>query len=179
MEKKKVIAILGSTRAASSNLNLLNAIQELTADTFDMNIYQDIGQLPQFNPDMDSAEHLPATVADFRTRLKAAEGILICTPEYAMGVPGALKNAIDWTVSSCEFSHKPVALITASTSGLKAHDALLATLQVIEAEMTPDTAMVISFIKTKVNADGKITDEATLQRVQKLLAAFGSLMMEQ
>lgn len=174
--KKKVIAISGSTRAASSNLNLVKAIQELTADIFDIEIYKGIGQLPQFNPDMDNAERLPAGVADFRTQLKTADGILICTPEYAMGVPGALKNAIDWTVSSCEFSHKPVALITASTSGLKAHDALLATLQVIEAEMTPDTALVIPFIKTKVNAENKITDTATLQSVHKLLAAFGALM---
>jgi chromate reductase, NAD(P)H dehydrogenase (quinone) len=174
--KKKVLAILGSTRAASSNLNLVKAIQELTKDVFDITIYDGIGQLPQFNPDMGSAESMPSIVANFRSQITEADGVLISTPEYAMGVPGALKNAIDWTVSSCEFSHKPVALITASTSGLKAHDSLLATLQVIEAKMTEETALVIQFIKTKVNNEYVITDANTLQQVHALLNALEQMM---
>ena len=173
--RKEILAILGSTRAASSNLNLVKAIQELAKDVFDITIYNGIGQLPQFNPDMDNAG-VPALVTDFRNQIRQANGVLISTPEYAMGVPGALKNALDWTVSSGEFSHKPVALLTASTSGLKAHDALLASLQVIEAKMTEETAMIISFIKTKVNNEAKITDASTLQQVQALLNAFGQLM---
>lgn len=174
--KKKILAILGSTRAASSNLNLVKAIQALTKDVFEITIYDGIGQLPQFNPDIDNVENVPASVTAFRSQIKEADGVLISTPEYAMGVPGALKNAIDWTVSSCEFSHKPVALITASTSGLKAHDALLATLQVIEAKMNNETALVISFIKTKVNEEYVITDAHTLQQVNDLLKAFAQLV---
>jgi chromate reductase len=100
--------------------------------------------------------------------LKEADGILICTPEYAMGVPGSLKNAIDWTVSSMEFSHKPVALITASSSGQKAHYSLLETLRVIESEIPVDSQLLISFVKTKVK-DDKIIDSDTLQQVRKLI----------
>lgn len=176
MGRKKILAILGSTRAASSNLNLIKAIQALTTDMFDITVYNGIGALPQFNPDLDNADDVPTSVIVFRSQIKAADGVLISTPEYAMGVPGALKNAIDWTVSSCEFSNKPVALITASTSGLKAHDALLGTLQVIEAKMTGETALVIPFIKTRVNDEGTITDAHTLKQVNALLKVFAGLL---
>ena len=107
-----VLAICGSTRAASSNLNVIHAIARLAHDRFSVKLYSGLEQLPQFNPDRDN-EEAPAEVADLRKQLRAADGVLICTPEYAIGVPGALKNAIDWTVSSMEFSKKPVALVTA------------------------------------------------------------------
>ncbi len=74
-------------------------------------------------------------MANFREQLDDAEGIIICTPEYAHGVPGALKNAIDWTISSSNFPHKPTLLITASTDGKYGHAALLETLTAIEAKM--------------------------------------------
>jgi len=103
--KIKVIAISGSTRKTSSNLNLIKGIARLTSDIFEINIFEGLSDIPQFNPDLD-LETPPIQVADFRQHLKAADAILICTPEYAMGVPGTLKNAIDWTVSSMEFSKK-------------------------------------------------------------------------
>jgi NAD(P)H-dependent FMN reductase len=174
--RKHILAISGSTRAASSNLNLINAIAQLAAGTFDITIYDSIARLPIFNPDIDNEKDVPAVVTDFRAQLKAADGVLICTPEYAMGVPGALKNAIDWTVSSSDFSHKPVALITASTSGLKAHDSLMGTLAVIEAKMNDDTQFVISFIKTKVNTANTIADEAILEKVNKMIIALSELI---
>ncbi len=88
--------------------------------------------MPHFNPDLDTEEP-PGTVKDLRRRLKESDGVLICTPEYVFGVPGALKNAIDWAVSSGEFSDKPTALITASLGGEKAHESLFLTLQTVEA----------------------------------------------
>src|SRR5689334_9169043 len=106
--KKKILAISGSTRQSSTNLNLIKAIIDIYADTLDIRIFEGLSDIPNFNPDLDN-DHPPKNITDFRRQLKEADGILICTPEYAMGVPGALKNAIDWTVSSCEFSHKPVA----------------------------------------------------------------------
>src|SRR5690348_2511875 len=100
--KKKIIAICGSTRKTSSNLNLINAIIDLTRNKFEISIFEGLDNIPHFNPDLDN-ENPPESVKNFRKQLKGADGILICTPEYAMGVPGTLKNAIDWTVSSCEF----------------------------------------------------------------------------
>ncbi len=92
-----------------------------------------------------------------------------------MGVPGTLKNAIDWTVSSMGFSHKPVALITASSLGQKGHASLLETLKVIEASMVPETQLLVSFIKTKVK-DDTIVDESVKAQVLQLISALNELM---
>jgi NAD(P)H-dependent FMN reductase len=174
---KKVLAVPGSTRTHSTNLNLIKAIEDLTTGIFSVTVFEGLMGIPPFNPD-DDTDNPPEPITLFRKQLKEADGILICTPEYAMGVPGTLKNAIDWTVSSMEFSNKPVALITASSSGQKGHAALLETLKVIEARMTPATQLLIPFVKTKVSAACKITDEPTLLEVQQLIAAFSTLMNE-
>ncbi|HEX7905191.1 MAG TPA: NADPH-dependent FMN reductase [Chitinophagaceae bacterium] len=175
--KKNVLAISGSTRKSSSNLNLIKAIETIATDIFSITLFDSLLEIPPFNPDEDT-DAPPAAITRFRKQLKEADGILICTPEYAMGIPGTLKNAIDWTVSSMEFSNKPVALITASSVGQKGHTALLETLKIIEARMLDSTQLLIPFIKTKVSADCKITDESTLQEVQKLVASFSLLMNE-
>jgi Predicted flavoprotein len=175
--KIKVIAISGSTRKTSSNLNLIKGIARLTSDIFEINIFEGLSDIPQFNPDLD-LETPPIQVADFRQHLKAADAILICTPEYAMGVPGTLKNAIDWTVSSMEFSKKPVALITASLSGEKAHASLLGTLLIIESKMTADTQLLIPGIKSKIDEQGNITDQLTLGLVNKLIQSLTDLVLK-
>ncbi len=171
MPVKHILAISGSTRLHSSNLNLIKAIEKLYAGELSIKIYDGLLNLPQFNPDSDT-ENPPAQVTDLRQRIREAKGILICTPEYAMGIPGSLKNLLDWTVSSSDFSGKPVVAITASSSGQKAHHSLLATLQVIEAEVYESTQLLISFIKTKVNDRQQITDENTLIGVRRTMDAF-------
>ena len=89
-----------------------------------------------------------------------------------MGVPGTLKNAIDWTVSSCEFSHKPTALITASSLGEKGHASLLETLKIVEADISDNTALLIQHIKMKITPDGDINHKNTLTELLNLLSAF-------
>ena len=173
--KKKITAICGSTRTSSTNLSLIKAIVALTADQFDVTIFEGLAEIPHFNPDLDN-EHPPKQVSEFRELLQKADGILICTPEYAMGVPGSLKNAIDWTVSSCEFSHKPTALITASSLGKMGHASLMETLKIIEAGITEKTQLLIPFAKAKINTKDEITDEQTLDEVKRVMAALNDLM---
>lgn len=175
VDKFNILAICGSTRKSSSNLNLIKAIADLSSEVFTITIFEGLADLPHFNPDLDN-EDAPATVFSFRKQLREADGIIICTPEYAMGVPGTLKNAIDWTVSSMEFSNKPVALITASLSGEKAHAALLGTLLIIESQITADTQLLIPFIKTKVNENAGITDANTLGEVNKLIHSLTQMV---
>lgn len=171
MNKKKVVAISGSTRQNSINLSLLNAIADLSTASLDITIFDGIGNLPQFNPDNDG-ENVSKEIADFRQQLNNADGVIICTPEYAHGVPGTLKNAIDWTISSSSFPHKPTMLITASTGGHYGHKALLETLKAIEARNVENLQLVIPFAKTKINMDNKIIDDKTLVDVKKLIADF-------
>jgi chromate reductase len=170
-KRKKVLAISGSTRLNSSNHNLIKAIASLYSEEIEVTIFESISELPYFNPDNDN-ENVAEQVKQFRQQINNADGILICTPEYAHGVPGTLKNAIDWTVSSGEFSRKPTVLITASTDGKFGHQALLETLRVIEAENVDELQLLIPFIKTKLSEDNKIKDEKMLEGIKKLMDAF-------
>lgn len=168
--RPKILAISGSTRKLSTNHQLLDIIAGLYANAADLVFYEDLAQLPHFNPDLDN-DHPPSAVASFRDQLRAADGVLICTPEYAMGVPGTLKNALDWVVSSMELSRKPVALITASSLGENAHESLIRTLLVIECNLPETSRLLIPFVKSKVK-DGKITDEQTLQQVRSVVGSL-------
>ncbi|MEP7268435.1 MAG: NADPH-dependent FMN reductase [Saprospiraceae bacterium] len=171
MNKKKVLAISGSTRQNSINHSLIKAIAELSATSLEITIFEGIANLPQFNPDNDG-DNVAKEVADFRQQLDSAEGIIICTPEYAHGVPGTLKNAIDWTISSSSFPQKPTMLITASIGGHYGHKALMETLKAIEAKNIDNLQMVIPFVKTKISMDNKITDANTFAEVKTLIAGF-------
>ncbi len=171
MIRKKVLAISGSTRQNSSNHSLIKAISALSEQQFDVSVYNEIANLPQFNPDNDN-ENVASEVADFRKQLDNAEGVIICTPEYAHGVPGTLKNAIDWTISTSQFPHKPTMLITASTDGRFGHQALMETLKIIEAKNIDNLQMVIRFVKTKISNDNKIIHEETLDGIKDLIAKF-------
>lgn len=173
-ERKSIIAICGSTRTQSSNLSLIKAIATLMTNEINLHIFTGIATLPHFNPDLEQPTP-PDVISQFRALLRSADAILICTPEYAMGVPGSLKNAIDWTVSSCEFSKKPTALITASSLGHKGHQSLMETLRVIEANVTDDTNLVISYIKTKVSPTGEITDTGTKEQILHVMHALVAL----
>ena len=169
--RKKVIAISGSTRQNSTNHGLIKAITALSKDELDIFVYEGISTLPQFNPDNDN-ENVAAEVADFRQQLNNADGVIICTPEYAHGVPGTLKNAIDWTISTSQFPHKPTMLITTSTDGRFGHQALLETLKAIEAKNIDNLQIVIRFAKTKISNENQIIDEKTLAQVKILIANF-------
>jgi NAD(P)H-dependent FMN reductase len=114
----KIIAICGSLRAQSSNRALLRAAVKLALEGIDLTIYEGLATLPHFNPDDDEEGATPPPpVAELRSLLAAADGILISSPEYAHGVPGSLKNALDWLVSDGALVDKPIALICASPAG--------------------------------------------------------------
>lgn len=174
-EKINVLAISGSTRTASSNLQLITAVALSAHADFNISLYEGLATLPHFNPDLDG-EHAPPEVQELRRSIRDADAVLICTPEYALGVPGTLKNAIDWTVSDATFSQKPVALITAASSGARAHQSLLGTLLILESRMTGSTQLLISFVKTKVTNDGRITDQVTLEGVSRLIRSLTELV---
>jgi NAD(P)H-dependent FMN reductase len=131
-----------------------------------------MSEIPAFDPGLDNDEP-PAAVTAFRKQVSEADAIIICTPEYAYGVPGALKNALDWTVSSASFSGKPTALITASTGGENAHEALIKILGAIDADLLKEATLLISFVRSKMDNEGNITDEET---AGKLRSVFEVLM---
>ena len=94
----RILAISGSLRAASSNTALLRAAGALAPEGVEVVLYEGLAGLPHFNPDLDDLDTgtAPPAVVGFRSRLDASDGVSISSPEYAHGVPGAMKNAIDW-----------------------------------------------------------------------------------
>lgn len=164
---RNILAISGSLRAGSSNHNILQYLGGLIPDDFKYTIYDGLANVPAFDPGSDNDDP-PVAVSDFRQKIADAAAIIICTPEYAFGVPGALKNALDWTVSSGSFSGKPAALITASTGGQHAHEAMIKILGALDAKLVPETTLLIQFIRTKI-VNGYIIDIQTLERLRTLL----------
>lgn len=167
--KISVLAISGSIRKKSSNTNILRAIATIVSENVSYKIYDDIDKFPHFNPD---AEEGNTYVADFRKQLKAVDAVIICTPEYAFGIPGILKNALDWVVSSGELNEKPVVAISASpmySGGDKAMDSLLLTLKALGTRFTKKSSLSIPAITKKMDEQGEITDTETLSQLRLLI----------
>jgi NAD(P)H-dependent FMN reductase len=144
LQPLRILAISGSLRTASSNTALLRAAAILAPEGVEINVYDGLGDLPHFNPDLEGAE--PPSVQDFWAQVRASDGMLLSTPEYAHGVPGVLKNALDWLVGDTEFSGKPVALLNASPRATYAHASLLETLTVMSARIVSEASLTVSLL---------------------------------
>ncbi|MEJ5993489.1 NADPH-dependent FMN reductase [Pedobacter sp. Du54] len=175
MSKKQLLAILGSTSTHSANKRLLNYITSLSGPFFEVATFDGIDKLPHFNPDLDGAE-TPSIVIQFRQQLIEADGLLICTPEYVFSLPGSLKNAIEWCVSTTILSNKPTGLLVAAASGLNALEELKLVMQTLEAKFTDETILLIQGIKGKINAAGEISDIETANSLINFLAALNDLV---
>jgi chromate reductase, NAD(P)H dehydrogenase (quinone) len=166
-----ILAISGSLRSSSANTKVLRALIGLAPEDTQISIYDGIGNLPHFNPELDDDSTL-LSVQDWRNCLKQADAIVFCTPEYAHGVPGVLKNALDWIVSSGEFMYKPTAVISASPSldgGAKANASLVQTLQVMMAEIVAGSTLCLPGISARLNERGEIADPETARLLRSLL----------
>ena len=170
----RIQAISGSLRASSTNTTLVRAIMQLAPENMEIILYEGLADLPHFSPDLDGDEP-PVAVHTLRKSLQGSDGVLICTPEYAFGVPGVLKNALDWTVSSGEFWGKPVVAISASPlwgGGDKAHASLLLTLTALGANVPERGKLMIPTVNKKLNANGDIVDTETIQVLKAVLDAL-------
>ena len=170
----RILAISGSLRASSTNTILLRALARLAPPDMEITLYNGLADLPHFSPDLDG-EDPPPSVTDLREQLQKADGVVICTPEYAYGMPGALKNALDWTVGSGEFLYKPVATISASPNAggaEKAHASLLLTLTALSANMVEGGKLTVPLVRTKLDASGEVSDPATAEALKEVLVAL-------
>jgi NAD(P)H-dependent FMN reductase len=148
----RILAISGSLRAASSNGVVLQLAESVAPEGVTFAYYEGLGALPHFSPDLD-VERAPPAVQELRDAIRGAGALLICTPEYAYGVPGSLKNMLDWLVSSPEIIHKPVGPMSASPNhggGEKAHASLVSTLTAMSTKIVPEASIVIPFVRMKL-----------------------------
>jgi chromate reductase len=126
-----ILAVSGSLQSHSSNSALIRQAAACRDNGLEVHVFDRLAELPHFNPDLDG-DRPPEPVAALRSLAAAADALLIATPEYAHGMPGSLKNALDWLVSSGELYGKPVALLCASPGSQRggyARDALQRTLE--------------------------------------------------
>jgi chromate reductase, NAD(P)H dehydrogenase (quinone) len=147
----KILAISGSLRATSLNTAVLQAASRLVPAGVKIEMFEGIGNLPFFNSDLDG-DRLPREVAEFRAVIGAADGLLISSPEYARGVAGVMKNALDWLVASFEFPNKPVALINTSPRATHALAALTITLETMSARLVNDASITLPLLGTTNDA---------------------------
>lgn len=167
----QILGISGSLRSKSSNGALLASLKNYLPSGTIFSIYNGLESLPHFNPELEEPAPPPVVVA-FRKELAAADAVVFCTPEYAFGLPGALKDALDWIVSSGEFTNKPVILISASplaTGGEKALISLETTIKVMGAKIPANGCLPIPFITKKIDNAGNITDQETADSLQQLM----------
>lgn len=169
--KKTILGINGSASKGSSSLRLLEHLASQSNNDFRWEIFDDLAQLPHFNPEL-SLENTPVSILAIRKRIENADAVLICTPEYIFSIPSGLKNVIEWCVSTIIFDKKPLGIITASASGEKGHEELQLIMRTVGAVFTPETTLLIQGIKGKIDANGVITDVATLQAVKHFLQSF-------
>lgn len=171
MERKRILAISGSTKSTSTSHLILKFIAEAYKDLLEVELYTEIATLPHFNPELEG-DMLPAEVASFRQKIEQAEGVLFCTPEYVFSLPGSLKNAIEWNVSTTLFSHKPVALIVAAASGMKAFESLALIMTTIESILPDTSKLLIQGAKGKIDLEGKIKNQVLQTQIKEVLASL-------
>ncbi len=154
----------------SSNTELLRAAVALAPPDMVIELYDGLDRLPHFNADVEPEASAP--VMELKTRVRAVDGLLISTPEYARGVPGSLKNALDWLVSGPEFVDKPIALLSASTRSLHAYEALRLTLTTMSGRIVPDASITVPLLGKSLDAAGIV---ATAELAGPLRAALAAL----
>jgi NAD(P)H-dependent FMN reductase len=159
----KLLAISGSLRPASSNTALLEAAQRLAPPGLEIELWHGLGALPHFNPDLDVEDQsrLPSEVRELRRLVGVADGLLLSTPEYAHGLPGSFKNALDWLVGSMEFPGKIVAIVSPSARSVHAPAQLREILSTMSARFTDPPAFIIQLPRRDMRAEEIIADQPT------------------
>jgi NAD(P)H-dependent FMN reductase len=172
MTSVRLLTVSGSLRAVSSNGALLDALAALAAPDFRVARWAGLADLPAFNPDLDGeAAALPPAVAAWRAAVAGVDALVICSPEYAHGVPGALKNALDWLVSGPEVPGLPVAVVNATTRAHLAHASLVETLRTMSADVVDEASIALPLRPDQRTASAILADEDASKALMDVLAA--------
>lgn len=148
---RRFLAISGSIRRESVNTAALQALRSLAPADVTVALFDGLAGLPHFNPDLDTATP-PPPVAAFRHEIAHADALVICSPEYAHGVPGVLKNALDWLVSHPPFAGKPVALLNARPRATWAIASLRETLTTMDARLVESACVTLPLDSNRFTA---------------------------
>jgi chromate reductase len=163
--KPRLLGISGSLRKGSFNTLVLRSLAEAVADRAELTVFT-LNDVPLYDQDLDNATP-PAGVVALRAAIAEADGVVIASPEFNYGIPGVMKNALDWAsrpYGKATLTGKPVLTMTVSpafTGGARAQAGLNETLTGIAARVVLRPQTVVASVHEKIK-DGKLTDEATL-----------------
>lgn len=169
MNKIKLLAISGSLRKASYNTAAIKALQILAPSEINITIGS-IDDLPLFNPDRED-ECIPALEA-LNTQLRNCGGLIISSPEYAHGISGPMKNALDWLVAGVDFPYKPIMLINTSPRATHAQASLREILKTMSGDIIEEACVSIPLLSSGFGVDEIVKDEAISERLMTGLKAF-------
>lgn len=178
-----IVGFSGSLRRGSYNTALLRAAAALMPDGSRLDM-RSIAGIPLYDGDEESAHGIPPPAADLKDAIAAADGLLICTPEYNNSIPGVAKNAIDWCSRPPDdiarvFRGKPVALLGASPSGfgtILSQNAWLPVLRTLGAELWTGGRLMVSRANTVFDADGKLVDARIQEQLKGFVQGFVELI---
>ncbi len=174
----RILGVAGSLRAASYNRSLLRAAQALAPADMTIEVF-DLHPVPLYDGDVEAAGDPPG-VAAFKTALRAADGVLFATPEYNHGVPGVMKNAVDWASRpprGAALDAKPVGIIGASpgaTGSARGQSQLRQAFEFTNSYCMPQPEVLVFRAHEKIDADGNLTDQPTRDFLGKYLVAFAA-----
>lgn len=166
----KIIAISGSLRKQSYNKAALEALLLVAPAGVEISIFDGIRDLPLFNPDLE--EQRVSAVAAMKSALGCADGLIIASPEYAHGISGVLKNALDWLVSGEEFVGMPVMLINASPRAHHAQDALREVVITMSGSIVEQACLSIPLLGSGLDSAGILQNEKLHTPLKSHLQTF-------
>jgi chromate reductase, NAD(P)H dehydrogenase (quinone) len=173
-----LLLISGSLRDGSTNTAVLRTAALLAPNGVTTTLYDGMPTLPHFNPDDDrEGQPVHAAVAGLRQHVAAADALLLCTPEYAGALPGALKNLLEWTVGDGSTYRKPIAWINAAgpaapTGAADAHESLRKVLGYVHADIVEEACARIPVTSDLIASDGTVTDSATREKLGEAVATL-------
>jgi chromate reductase, NAD(P)H dehydrogenase (quinone) len=174
----RILLISGSLRDGSTNTAVLKTARVLAPEAVTAVLYEEMDELPHFNPDQDGeGEAAHPAVRRLREQIAVADALLLCTPEYAGALPGALKNLLEWTVGDAGTYRKPVAWINASgpaapTGAADAHDSLRKVLGYVHAEIVDAACVRVPVTRDALARDGLLADPQLRQQIIRALTAL-------
>jgi NAD(P)H-dependent FMN reductase len=173
----KLLGISGSLRRVSTNTALLRALAENAPAGMTLDISELIGELPIFNPDREG-ELTPSAVEAFGRSIRSVDGLVFSCPEYAHGIPGGIKNALDWMVSRDEIPNKPALIVRASTRSDYALSALQEVLRTMSLRLKPEIGFSVHLLgKAAERMDEILSDPEARDAMRHTLEEFRDWIM--
>lgn len=168
----KILAISGSIRNESSNSALLKAIRNLLPVNIEWTDFK-VSELPFFDPQIQFGPEVPQSVQSFRHLAHASDYLVISTPEYAHGIPGILKNALEWLICEETSKKKVIVFVTSPSGGDYVKEYLLETLRTMDMVVTEEMTFVIRSARKDVSTLGDISDRSLKTSIIEFLKSVG------